>query len=542
MTSDTNSSNIDERDKIESCKICRKQQTSPGPAMEQCSKCGAWFHMTCFMKKYGGASALPGAVFVCASCVMDNDNNLTSSALTESVIASNHETPVTTANTNRPKTKRSRGNSVEQEDDNIRKRRDDGINKTEKPVRNITSSIVCRKCNEETPESDIFECYGCTRVLHVTCDKLLKRDYDAWKRSSRLKLFCMECCEKTDSIVADNIKLILKYVEKIDLHTQLNQVAQKDTDLQLNKVVSTNEKIETSVIEIKNSIGGGTDQRNTSYSVSAESSESNNANNNNRIKTFARVVRESMKPSIVVKPKKAGRNSKETFDEIKSKVSYRDIEACGVRNVHGGGLLINCESNSATIKLKQMVEKELGDKYEVKLPSIAKPRLKIVNATNDLSESEIPNEIRAQNNWIDETAEIGVKAILKKKKSVYGEVDIIIEIDNKTYDKMMTTRRLNLGWKRCNVVEHIHVTRCFKCSGFNHVSKHCKNDTACGKCSAAHKTSECKANIEKCANCSRANDKYKLKIDCQHNSWSKICPSLKRKTSEFVRNLQYSEK
>lgn len=87
----------------------------------------------------------------------------------------------------------------------------------------------------------------------------------------------------------------------------MTNASNKDTETQLSKVVRT-EKIEASVDEIKYKVADiGTDQRNMPCDIAAESTERNIRNNNNN-KSFARVVRESVKPSVVVKPREAGKN------------------------------------------------------------------------------------------------------------------------------------------------------------------------------------------------------------------------------------------
>ena len=65
------------------------------------------------------------------------------------------------------------------------------------------------------------------------------------------------------------------------------------------------------------------------------------------------------------------------------------------------------------------------------------------------------------------------------------------------------------------------VTQCYKCQGFNHIAKDCKNAQKCLRCAGAHKSTECpdknKDSLKlKCSNC-----------NSEHVASSKECPKFK---------------
>ena len=65
------------------------------------------------------------------------------------------------------------------------------------------------------------------------------------------------------------------------------------------------------------------------------------------------------------------------------------------------------------------------------------------------------------------------------------------------------------------------VTQCYKCQGFNHIAKDCKNAQKCLQCAGAHKSIECpdknKDSLKlKCSNCNG-----------EHVASSKECPKFK---------------
>ena len=65
------------------------------------------------------------------------------------------------------------------------------------------------------------------------------------------------------------------------------------------------------------------------------------------------------------------------------------------------------------------------------------------------------------------------------------------------------------------------MTQCFKCQGFNHIAKDCKNAQKCVRCAGAHKSTECP---------DKNKDSLKLKcFNCngEHVASSKECPKFR---------------
>lgn len=301
----------DGTDSVIRCEICMKTQQSPGPLLKKCSRCVAHYHISCFQKQYNGTSAVPGNEFVCTKCALTFDGEKTVDNQTQKKGA-----------------KRNRAQSLDRDSEHAKRTRNDESNKT---------PTDCPKCQKKTTNTDAIECDGCSIILHIGCE-VTKRDMDARKKSNRLRLLCTECCSSSNTIMAENIKIIRKYVEKIDLHSQTQQLARTEIESGL-------KKIDASVQNINDKIANG-----------------NNDSGNARKPTFAETVKMNSKPAVIIKPKDLKQHSKTTMDEIKSQINYKDIEACGVSNVNGGGIVINCQTSSSTMKVKQMVEEKFGDK------------------------------------------------------------------------------------------------------------------------------------------------------------------------------------
>lgn len=128
-------------------------------------------------------------------------------------------------------------------------------------------------------------------------------------------------------------------------------------------------------------------------------------------------------------------------------------------------------------------------------------------------------------------------------KSVYGKDQrstIIAEVDVKTYERMQEEGKVKIGWNICKVQDYIRILRCFKCSGYYHFAKDCKNNITCGNCGRKHTTKECKNETKKCVNCEEKIKSFKIKdINSNHSAFDTNCPYYK-KEYEKQRNKIYS--
>lgn len=238
----------------------------------------------------------------------------------------------------------------------------------------------------------------------------------------------------------------------------------------------------------------------------------------------------------MIRPKDVSQNASKTSDDIRSQINSKDVNACGIRKLHDGGVIIRCESNTATMKMKTLVEEKFGDKYDVNLPKILKPRVKIFRV-DGVAEENIVEELKDRNEWLSDS-EIEIKKVIKRQDERDKDFDVVLEVDQHSFDNLMDAGRVNLGWRTCKVIHHVHLTRCFKCCGYGHIAEKCTNKLACSKCSGEHKTSECdKNNNIQCVNCKVMNEKFKMKLDTNHRPFNSSCEVLKKRTERFMRNF-----
>lgn len=378
--------------------------------------------------------------------------------------------------------------------------------------------MECDICVEKIENDDFFECDGCVKKLHIKCDKMNKKDINARKASERIRLMCSRCIKKPNKLINENINTMLKFVQKIDLTTQTYDAKQTQMVYDMERMKDKIEELFKSMGELEK------EKLNTKTS-------------------YAATVKNLPKIPIVVKPKEKTQNSDITKEDIRKSVNLKDVKANGLHKIKEGGIVINCASNAESMKISQLVQSKIGDKYEVELPEIKKPRLKIVNSFEKMTNDEIIMNLKNQND-LPQTAEIKIITQIKKKLNEASNVekyDIVIEADKDTHDTMMNKQSVNLGWTRCKVYKHTHLIRCYNCCGYAHIAKDCKNKRACSKCGDEHKRSECTNDNKKCVNCKVICEKFKLNLNTNHEAFDKNCEIFRKKSAQILNKFGYKD-
>lgn len=257
---------------------------------------------------------------------------------------------------------------------------------------------------------------------------------------------------------------------------------------------------------------------------------------------YSDAVKKKKENIIIIKPK-AQQESETTKKVIKEKVDITNmpIGVTRLRKGKEGTVIMGCENVDDKAKFKDAVQSKLGEMYNVTESVGKKPKLKIINISQEIMEmedEEVVQTIRKQNNI--EGAHIDVvKRILKKNRDTRQHGNrmnengaIIVKADEQTHDLLLKREKLNIGWRKCPVFNHISVRRCFKCWGFYHIAKNCTREEACHKCAGKHKSSECKEKMNKCVNCMFKIKTYNLKINDEHDALSLECPIYKKAIEE----------
>lgn len=209
-----------------------------------------------------------------------------------------------------------------------------------------------------------------------------------------------------------------------------------------------------------------------------------------------------------------------------------------VNNIPHGGIEIKCKSKEELTKIQEIAIKELSEDYNVVVPKLHNPKIKITNMSEKHTDTELINCIKSQNESIKE-AEMKVLNIYEAKNT--ESYSAIIEVDNQTFSMIMSESKIKIGLNICNVFEFVDVLRCYRCCGYSHKSNVCRNKVACLRCGGEHKIKDCQANRSECVNCKQTGEKLKLNLDTNHPVWSRTCPIYQKKIENKRKQIKYAE-
>lgn len=132
----------------------------------------------------------------------------------------------------------------------------------------------------------------------------------------------------------------------------------------------------------------------------------------------------------------------------------------------------------------------------------------------------------------NENEVVKVLKIYSDKNTRSERFNAIVEMNNDTIEQLIQKGRMNIDWDECKIHKYVQVNRCYKCLGFNHVAKVCKNKLACSKCTGEHNAQQCTAEGMKCVNCTAFNLKNVNTVNfenvcTEHHAFSRECHVLK---------------
>lgn len=266
--------------------------------------------------------------------------------------------------------------------------------------------------------------------------------------------------------------------------------------------------------------------------------------------SYSEAVKGKKKENVIIIKPKIQQESEATKKLIKEKVDIKsmDMGITKLKKGSKGTVILGCETGEEMEKLKITMQNKLGESFKVVESPQTKPKVKIINIDEEdmkLKDEELIGTIRRQNkiNSSNEDMRIVKRIIKNNNKSQRGkeEGSVIIEVDEEMHELLLKKEKLNVGWKRCPVFNHIGVKRCFKCWGYYHIAKNCTRNETCHKCAGNHKADVCMATKNRCVNCMFKIRTYNLKISDEHDALSPECPTYKRSIQEERRRAGWDE-
>lgn len=242
---------------------------------------------------------------------------------------------------------------------------------------------------------------------------------------------------------------------------------------------------------------------------------------------YSDILKSKPEQVLLVKPK-ADQESNLTKNDVRQAINPVEIgvNVSMIKQVSKGAIVIGCENTEERNLLQTKISEKMHAKYNVEIPSLKKPRLRIANINNDdvnESENAIIQKIITQNK-VNNTEVTHMKIIKKIENKKYKNSSIIMELDPKTHNYLLNKEKVNVGWSRGNVYNHVSILQCFNCQGFYHLAKDCEEEQSCSFCSDRHTYKDCNSKQTKCINCIKAKTNLNIEIDTNHSALDKNCP------------------
>ncbi|KAK2578236.1 hypothetical protein KPH14_001021 [Odynerus spinipes] len=216
-----------------------------------------------------------------------------------------------------------------------------------------------------------------------------------------------------------------------------------------------------------------------------------------------------------------------------------------VQEIKNGSIIIGCRDEIEREKLRAAAKEELKEKYKVEVPRVGLPKIKIVGVDTDeaeMNDNEILKALCNQNNL--ETGGEGheQKVIYKYINKMNGKMNIILQVNNKNFEEIILTGRLNLGYRRYKVEEYVSIVQCFNCWGYGHMASRCKKNGNCRKCGEEHKEKECKETEPICINCTNRMNKYNITdTNIKHVANDRKCPCYLKIINKEKGKIRYED-
>jgi len=243
---------------------------------------------------------------------------------------------------------------------------------------------------------------------------------------------------------------------------------------------------------------------------------------------------------LTLKPKQH-QTTEEIKQLLKTQIDPVNIQV-GIRSLkslRNGNVLIEADTKEEIEILNSQIREKCGDHIEANIQKRRNPRLIIYNIPDALTTENAESIISTQNPSLDlQAGDIQPKYIFTTKRKTRN---LVIEVLPQTRRQILQTK-LKLHWTICTVDDHISVTRCFKCSGYNHRHSDCKSEEACPLCAGKHRMQECTTprTHHRCANCMKFNSRNKDKKNPEnHSALDQSCPSLQAMVEKHRQNTNY---
>ncbi|XP_036332936.1 uncharacterized protein LOC118744201 [Rhagoletis pomonella] len=397
-----------------------------------------------------------------------------------------------------------------------------------------------------------FMCNQCHTYMHNIDEVLRNMNLTIEKNSQKIQE-CNDDFQESQKMQVKELKLLLQSIEKkfgerIDAMQRVQKTCEASI-LEVNQIKSIadgvkkqshdlceaivrNENENKKICEeIKKSVTADALAGQRAKATYADLFKGNTAKDN-------RPPKVNKEKPLVLQPKEKQEVGK-TKEDLNKNVDPSGLKINSVQGRKSGAVVIQTENEAEREKIKKAIENKMSDRYEIKIPNVAKPRFMVYRMSFKHEDEQLRDMIKKQNECF-KNGNFKILKCFETKRGNAKHYNALVETDVDAFASVLASEKINIGWEKCRVKDGMDVTFCFKCKGFNHIAAKCKANEVCFKCLDNHKTVECsKETLNKCINCIRANKKFNLGLDENHMTFNRQCPVYQKKLEHKRNTVNY---
>lgn len=395
----------------------------------------------------------------------------------------------------------------------------------------------CAKCEcALSLNVDFTFCGGlCKDVYCAKCTKLSRSEYKIISENENISWNCDTCTKQNPT------KKLIDTLEFIN-QQKANKKSEIDQMKNLTKMITEMNENQTSIqTELEHLRREVAENKKKECNERCENNKGHLYEQRHPASDTTTKTGASAKIGIICIPKKK-QACVVTKNEIKEKLKNYNDMVNGLRNLNDGAVLIECDNVETAHKMRNDACKAMSE-YEIKDLQRRKPKIKIVNISEEFNENELLERIKLQNNSIADTDEINIMKIIKKKPNKHNETyyTAIIETNGPLFNKFMHAGHVTIGWERCKVYECVSIQRCYKCLGFNHRATECTGEISCSKCAGNHIHTQCRSRQQNCINCVNFAKNVNFNVNTTHSAFDSECYVYKKQIDKKRNRIDYKE-
>lgn len=398
------------------------------------------------------------------------------------------------------------------------------------------------KCCVDIADKDVLQCEGrCEKTFHKKCTYLSEAEFKIIIKVKNTLWFCKKCFISAKKSQPLNVNMdIKKAIEELNI--KMNYMADEIKDLKSCQQERGQREVdlaeEKSVRQIFKSHDSSKKSDEDVWTI---------VGNKKRLRKLhgeEDAAKKGFQEEVVfLKPKTETSKLKDAVKEVKENVDPQKlgIGVTKIKKMRDGGVVIGCDNVVSLESLMKVATEKMGEDYEIVQPEVkTRMKLKIIGVLN---EEIVEDNLKFAGILCEQNEAEEIKIVNEKINFSGRTSNIIIEVDLKSGERMLSEERIKVGWSMCKVVEHFTIIRCYRCNGYGHFANNCKNKQSCSKCGDEHKYDICKSEIMCCVNCTKANARYGTSMDVNHAATdSRICKYFKRIDSQVRINKNSNKK